>query len=158
MPRAHDENLGLAQSPLVLVVDDESTVRSDVCRMIRGFGYPVRSARGGREALEVLLDTPREVRLLIADLGMPRMDGGELAERARDLDPSLQVLLLVEPGDAQVADLAAGYRDLPSLEKPVTFSELYRRTQDLIGPPAGPPAERRSRLRARRRSSGHHRV
>ena len=97
VPRAHDENLGLAQSPMVLVVDDESAVRTEVCRMIRGFGYPARSARGGQEALGVLLEHPREVRLLIADLGMPRMDGGELAERARDLDPGLRCFLWWSP-------------------------------------------------------------
>ena len=86
------------------------------------------------------------------------MDGGELVERARDLDPGLRMLLMVELRDAQVADLAAGYHDLPSLEKPVSFSDLYRSIQELIGPPAGPPAERRGRMRPRRRSSGHHRV
>ncbi len=158
MPPAHDDILAITHGPLVLVVDDESAVRSDVCRMIRGFGYPVRSARNGREALHVLADHPREVRLLVADLGMPRMDGGELAERARDFDPSLRVLLLLEPEDPQVADLAPGYHDLPSLRKPVTFGDLYRKVQDLIGPPTGPPAERRGRPRPRRRSSGHHTV
>ena len=86
------------------------------------------------------------------------MDGGELAERARDFDPSLRVLLLLEPEDPQVADLAPGYHDLPSLRKPVTFGDLYRKVQDLIGPPTGPPAERRGRPRPRRRSSGHHTV
>ena len=158
MPPADDDVLAIAHGPLVLVVDDESAVRSELCRMIRGFGYPVRSARGGREALGLLTDHPREVRLLIADLGMPRMDGGELAERARDVDPNLKVLLLVEPGDPRVEDLVTGYRDLPSLVKPVTLGGLYRATQDLVGPPAGPPAERRGQPRPRRRSSGHHKV
>ena len=158
MPQAHDDVLTIAHGPLVLVVDDEPAIRSEVCRMVRGFGYPARSASGGGEALRFLAEHPREVRLLIADLGMPRMDGGELAERARDLDPGLRVLLLIEPGDPRVTDLEAGYQDLPSLRKPVTFADLYRKTQDLIGPPAGPPAERRGRARSRSRRSGHHTV
>ena len=126
--------------------------------MIRGFGYPVRSAGGGREALELMTEHPREVRLLIADLGMPRMDGGELAERARDLDPGLRVLLLVEPGDPRVAELESGYRDLPSLRKQITFGDLYRKTLDLIGPPATPAGDRHGRTRSRTRRSGHHQV
>ena len=158
MPPAPNDVLAISHGPLVLVVDDESAARSEVCRMIRGFGYPVRSARSGREAIGVLTDHPREVRLLIADLGMPGMDGGELAERARDLDPDLRVLLLLEPDDPRVADLASGYHDLPSLGKPVTFGDLYRKVQDLVGPPAGPPTERRGRPRPKRRSSGHHAV
>jgi len=123
--------------------------------MIRGFGYQVRSARSGREALGVLADQPREFRLLVADLGMPGMDGGELAERARDLDAGLRILLLLDPDDPRVADLVAGYHDLPALRKPVTFGDLYRKVQDLVGPPAGSPTERRGRPRPRRRSSGH---
>jgi hypothetical protein len=86
------------------------------------------------------------------------MDGGELAERARDLDPGLRVLLLVQPDDSGVADLHAGYRDLPWLPKPVTFGDLYRKTLDLIGPPAGPPTERPGRTRTRSRRSGRHSV
>ena len=156
MPAPHDEVLTIAHGPLVLVVDDEPAIRSEICRMIRGFGYPVRSASGGAEALRYLTEHPREVRLLISDLGMPRMDGGELAERARDMDPGLRVLLLVQPGDARVADLEAGYRDLPSLRKPVTFGDLYRKTLDLVGPPAGPPSDRTGRVRQRSRRSGRH--
>ena len=155
MPPAEDDVLSFAHGPLVLVVEDDATQRSEVCRMIRGFGYPVRSAAAGGEALRFLTEQPREVRLLIADLGMPGMDGGELAERARDLDPAIRVLLLVDPGDSQAAELAAGYRDLPSLAKPVTFGDLYRKTQELVGPPAGPP-ERPGRPRTRSRRSGQH--
>jgi two-component system cell cycle sensor histidine kinase/response regulator CckA len=158
MPLPHDDVLTIAHGPLVLVVDDESTVRSEVCRMVRGFGYPVRSAASGAEALRFLAEHPREVRLLVADLGMPRMDGGELAERARDLDPGLRVLLLIRPDDSRVADLHAGYRDLPWLQKPVTFGDLYRKAQDLVGPPAAPAAERTLRARSRSRRSGHHSV
>jgi CheY-like chemotaxis protein len=143
---------------LILVVDDQPAPRSEICRMVRGFGYPVRSAGSGREALELMTEHPREVRLLIADLGMPRMDGGELAERARDVDPSLRVLLLLEPGDPRVTELEPGYRDLPSLRKPVTFGDLYRKTLDLIGPSAGPPGDRPGRPRSRARRSGHHQV
>lgn len=158
MPPSHEDVLTIAHGPLILVVDDQPAPRSEVCRMIRGFGYPVRSAGSGREALELMAEHPREVRLLIADLGMPRMDGGELAERARDLDPSLRVLLLVEPGDPRVTELESGYRDLPSLRKPITFGDLYRKTLDLIGPPAGPGGERQGRPRSRTRRSGQHQV
>jgi CheY-like chemotaxis protein len=86
--------------------------------MVRGMGYPVRSCKGGREALRFLAAHPRQVRLLLADLGMPKMDRGELAERARDLDPSLRVVLLFDPADAHAADLLHGYRDFPYVLKP----------------------------------------
>jgi two-component system cell cycle response regulator CpdR len=164
MSRAEDDPvLPLAPEPLVLVVDDELTPRSIVCRMVRTLGYQARSCSGGRDALRFLEAHPREARLLLADLLMPRMDGGELAERALDLDPGLRVLLMVGPGDPHAADLLAGYRDLPCLAKPVEFGALAGKLDELLGAPASPPdyppsmgPPREGPTRARRRTSGRH--
>jgi CheY-like chemotaxis protein len=143
--------------PLVLVVDDESEARSAVCRMVRGLGYRVQACASGREALGYLEAHRREARLLLADLAMPQMDGGELVERARDLDPTLRVALLAETDDDEVNELLAGYRDLPVLTKPVGFSDLYGRLRELLGPPAMSPS-RQARPRSSRRPSGRHEV
>ena len=94
--------------PLVLVVDDEPDARSTICRMVRGLGYRVQACGSAREALGYLEAHRREVRLLLADLAMPQMDGGELVERARDLDPTLRAALLAESGDAESNELLAG--------------------------------------------------
>ena len=94
--------------PLVLVVDDELTPRSIVTRMVRSMGYRVQSCRGGASALRYLQEHPGTVRLLLADLGMPRMDGGELAERAQDLGQGLRIALMASHGDPHVGDLVAG--------------------------------------------------
>jgi two-component system cell cycle sensor histidine kinase/response regulator CckA len=160
---AHDEDDGvlpLEPGPLVLVVDDELTPRSLVTRMVRSLGYPVRSCPAGRDALRFMQDHPREVRLLLADLAMPGMDGGELVERARDLDPGLRVVLLVGQEEHGVAELLPGYRDLPIVEKPVAFGRLAELLEHDLGAPRrppGPPHLRSARERARR-SSGQHRV
>jgi FixJ family two-component response regulator len=63
------------------------------------------------------------------------MDGGELAERARDLDPTLRIVLMAGVGDPHLDELLSGYRDLPFLRKPVSFGDLYDRLQDLLGTP-----------------------
>jgi CheY-like chemotaxis protein len=154
------EVLALTPGPLVLVVDDELTPRSIIRRMVRALGYPARSCRSGREALRFMETHPQQVRLLMADVGMPRMDGGELAERALDMDPGLRVVLMAGPSDANSADILAGYRDLPFLAKPVTFGELFNRLEELVGPPAHspgfPPVLTPPRSRQRRRPSGQH--
>jgi CheY-like chemotaxis protein len=155
MPHEDTQVLPPDPGPVVLVVDDEFTPRSIVSRMVRAMGYPARSCRSGPDALRFLAAHPRRVRLLLADLGMPRMDGGELAERARDLDPTLRVVLLVDPADPHAVELLHGYRDFPYLNKPVSFGDLYGWLQQLLGaPPTGlthPPSMVRSRVR---RSSG----
>jgi CheY-like chemotaxis protein len=158
VPQQEDARvIPLDAGPLVLVVDDEQTPRSIVSRMVRGVGYPVRSCRGAREALRFLAAYPGKVGLLVADLGMPRMDGGELAERARDLDRGIRVVLMFDPADVHAVDLLSGYRDFPFLRKPVAFGELYGWLVELLGtPPAGPasPSSMARRQPRSRRTSG----
>jgi CheY-like chemotaxis protein len=147
---------------VVLVVDDEPDSRQAVCRMVRGLGYRVAARAGGREALDYLEAHPRVVRLVLADLGMPRMDGGELFERARDLDPTLEGALMVGSGEPETRELLAGYRDVPALTKPVGFAELYARLREVLGPPpvtARPSSPGQSvRPRSARRTSGRHEI
>jgi CheY-like chemotaxis protein len=155
MPEEDRPVLPLTSGPLVLVVDDEATHRDAVTRMVHTLGYQARSSAGGSAALRVLEAHPREVRLLLADLLMPGMDGGELSERARDLDPTLMVVLMSGPGNPEARELLSGYRDLPLLWKPVNLDELARMLKGLLGVPARAPA---TRHRTRRRSSEHHQV
>jgi len=130
--------------------------------MVRSLGYHARSCHSGRAALRFLKAHPREVRLLLADLAMPGMDGGELAERAKDLDPRLIAVLKATPGDPQVAELLSGHRDLPFVPKPVSFGDLAEKLERLLGIPTGPagspPSMDAPRLSRRRRTSGHHEV
>jgi CheY-like chemotaxis protein len=160
MPAEDVKVLPLDPAPLVLVVDDELTPRSIVTRMVRSLGYRTRSCQSGAAALRFLKAHPREVRLLLADLGMPRMDGGELAERAKDLDPSLIAVLMAQPADPDLGNLLSAYRDLPFVPKPVNFGDLAEKLERWLGIPAQPTSPLRSmrpgRPRGRQRTSGQH--
>lgn len=137
--------------PLVLVVDDELTSRAIIARMVRSLGYRARSCQSGLAALRFLKAHPGEVRLLLADIGMPRMDGGELAERAKDLDSSLIAVLMAIPGDPMLGDLLSSHGDLPFVPKPVSFGDLAEKLERLLGIPAQPTSPPRSIASARRR-------
>jgi CheY-like chemotaxis protein len=62
--------------------------------------------------------------LVLTDFIMPLMDGGELAERIRDLDPTVPIVLMSAPLVDEAAELLAGYSDFPFLQKPFTYREL----------------------------------
>jgi CheY-like chemotaxis protein len=136
------------------VVDEELTRRSILSRMIRAFGYSVRNCATSRDALQFLRDHPREVRLLIADLTLPGMDGGELVERALDLDPTVRVLLTVDTDNPAAVELHAGYHDFAWVRKPITFSALADRLDELFDrrPAASYPSPLASPARPWRRS------
>jgi CheY-like chemotaxis protein len=153
--------LPLNPGPLVLVVEDEAHPRSMITCMVRALVYQARSCQSDLAALSFLKAHPREVHLLFADLGMPRMDGGELAERAKDLDPRLIAVLMADPKDPHLHDLVSAYADFPFVPKPASFADLAEKLERLLGipvaPTTSPPSMDPPRSR-RRRSSGQHRV
>jgi two-component system, cell cycle sensor histidine kinase and response regulator CckA len=136
MPAGRDRRSRFSPDPTVLIVDDEETPRTVTCRMVRALGYQARSARDGREALRYLQQHPGEVRLVLTDVVMPYMDGGELAERARDLHPRLPVVLMSAHPTGEIADLIAAYPELPFIAKPFTTEKLAQVLTPLLGAPA----------------------
>jgi two-component system cell cycle sensor histidine kinase/response regulator CckA len=130
-----DRRSRFSTEPTVLIVDDEETPRSVTCRMVRALGYQAQSARDGREALRYLQQHPGEVRLLLTDVVMPYMDGGELAERALDVHPRLPIVLMSSHPLENIAELLAGYPELPFLAKPFTTEKLHQVLTPLLGTP-----------------------
>ena len=80
-------------SRTVLVVDDDPHVLEVIAGMLEDLGCNVITARSGLEALDQLKRNQR-IAILITDINMPGMDGHELAERATNISPELQVLQL----------------------------------------------------------------
>jgi CheY-like chemotaxis protein len=76
----------------VLVVEDDPHVRLLLERVVSGAGYRVLSASSGAEALAALGAPGAEVDLLLTDLGLGDLHGGELARRALELVPGLPVV------------------------------------------------------------------
>jgi signal transduction histidine kinase/CheY-like chemotaxis protein len=84
----------------ILVVDDNSAVRTITAIMLRIFGHDAIEAASGQEALD-LLGQDSQFDLLIVDLAMPNMHGDEFATRARELIPDVPILFVTgyaEPG------------------------------------------------------------
>jgi two-component system, cell cycle sensor histidine kinase and response regulator CckA len=124
--------------------------------MVRALGYQAQTARDGREALRYLQQHPGEIRLVLTDVIMPYMDGGELAERARDLHPRLPIVLMSAYPVGEIAELISAYPELPFLEKPFTTEALHRVLVPLLGPPGrarGRRANDRVHYRDRARQS-----
>lgn len=136
MPTRRDRRSRFSAEPTVLIVDDEETPRSVTCRMVRALGYQAQTARDGREALRYLQQHPGEVRLLLTDVVMPYMDGGELAERARDLLPRLPIVLMSAYRAGDIGELISAYPEFPFLAKPFSTEKLYQVLTPILGAPA----------------------
>jgi len=120
----------MQQSGLVLVAEDDRSVRDAVERAIGFEGYDVITARDGAEALQrVLNDKPD---LVLLDVMMPLVDGLEACRRLRAAGNSVPVLMLTARADVsdRVAGLDAGADDY--LAKPFALEELLARIRALL--------------------------
>jgi two-component system, OmpR family, response regulator MprA len=124
------------RSPRVLVVEDDVEIATVLKRSLRLEGYEVREAGDG----EVALSTAREFLpdLVILDLGLPKLDGVDVARiLRRDGDVPILVLTARDALEAKVEGLDAGADDY--LVKPFEREELLARMRSLLRrrPPRG---------------------
>ena len=77
----------------ILLIDDETIVREVNQEIITELGYRVLSACNGRQALDIYKDKGPEIGLVILDMIMPEMSGGEVFNKLRELNPEVKVLL-----------------------------------------------------------------
>lgn len=85
--------VALKGSGTVLLVDDEELVVKIGKRMLEGLGYKVVPAKSGDEALKIYSHRPDGIDLVILDLIMPHMHGGEVFDRMKQINPRSKVLL-----------------------------------------------------------------
>ncbi|MBD8472558.1 response regulator [Pseudomonas sp. CFBP 8770] len=129
-------NVPVIESPMatngetVLIVEDDHAVRSLVCEVLRELGYCYLEAADANAAQPILASGQR-IDLLISDVGLPGMNGRQLAEVARHLRPGLKVLFIT--GYAQHAEVRAGFLDdgMQMITKPFAFDVLTAKVREM---------------------------
>src|SRR5688572_31773645 len=121
---------GRDSRPLVLVVDDEVSVRQALERALRLEGFAVSTASGGRAALEEVAQRPPAV--VVLDVMMPDLDGVSVVRRLRAAGVDVPVCILSARDEIadRVAGLQAGADDY--LVKPFAIAELCARLHALL--------------------------
>ncbi|MBI5112204.1 MAG: PAS domain-containing protein [Rhodovulum sp.] len=129
-----------ADGEAVLVIEDDAAVRQTVVEVLRELGYEALEAMDGRGAL-VILDSSRRIDLLITDVGLPGLNGRQVAEMARQRRPGLKVLFITGyAGEAAArGDFLAPGMEL--ITKPFAVPALAARIRAIIERPAAGPAE-----------------
>ncbi|MHB8534112.1 MAG: response regulator transcription factor [Sulfuricaulis sp.] len=119
----------------LLVIEDETSLREQLCRQLRAAGYAVDSAANGQDGLLHGREYP--IDLAVVDLGLPDISGMEVIRAWRKNDRRFPVLILTARGRWQdkVEGLEAGADDY--LVKPFQFEELLARTKALLRRAAG---------------------
>lgn len=115
----------------VLIVEDDAAVRALVCEVLSELGYSYVEASTGPAAVPILESTQR-IDLLVSDVGLPGMNGRQVAEIGRQLRPDLKVLFIT--GYAEHAAVRAGFLDdgMQMITKPFAFDHLTAKVREMI--------------------------
>jgi len=116
----------------ILLVDDEKMIIGVGKQIIKRLGYDVLTAGGGKEAIEIYKENRDKIDLVILDMIMPVMGGGETFEKLKEIDSNVRVLLssgysLTSEASEIIAKGCAGF-----IQKPFYMKELSQKIAEIL--------------------------
>jgi len=141
-PRVSDEAVGASdstrpdleakESETILVVEDESSVRTLASRILRDKRYKVLEASNGKEALEIARTYKGEIHLVLTDVIMPGMSGTELVSRLESVRPGSKVLYVSGYTNDTVVHHGVLASGVAFLQKPFSVNGLVSKVREVI--------------------------
>lgn len=116
----------------LLVVEDEDSLRESICEFLRGLGYTVLSAGSGQRALSICRQHVGVINLLLSDVIMPRMSGGELSQLLEAEHPQLKTIFMSGYSDDAVVRHGVTEAGVVFLQKPFSLSTLARKVRTAL--------------------------
>jgi CheY-like chemotaxis protein len=116
-----------ANAPIILVVEDDAIVRMLIVDVLEELEFKVLEADGCEQALAFLNDEDQHIDLMMTDVGLPVMDGRELAEQARMLRHELPVLFA--SGYAESIEAPEG---MHVIGKPFSIDQLRDKVKSIL--------------------------
>lgn len=129
-PKSRTANL---RRGLVLLVDDEEMVLGVGAQMLEKLGYQVLCARNGKKAVDIFNSRSKKIDLVILDMIMPGMDGEQVFQILKAIDPDIRVLLASGYSfDGQAEGLIRqGCNGF--IQKPLSLKQLSLKVKEIIG-------------------------
>ena len=116
-----------ANAPTILVVEDDAIVRMLIVDVLEELEFKVLEADGSEQALEIIKDSNQHIDLMMTDVGLPVMDGRELAKEARNVRPTLPILFA--SGYAESIEVPEG---MQVIGKPFSIDQLRDKVKGLL--------------------------
>jgi signal transduction histidine kinase/ActR/RegA family two-component response regulator len=127
---ANDDETYSEQGEVVLIVEDEAVVRLLIVETLGDLGYRLLEAADGSAALRIL-QSPQRVDLLVTDIGLPGLNGRQLADAARTKRESLPILFMTGYAENAASSkfLASG---MQIITKPFDMKALGKRVGEML--------------------------
>ena len=120
------EIIPMGNGELILVVDDEVSLREIAHQILESYGYRVTEAADGTEALAQFVEKRSEIRAVITDMTMPYMDGAATIRALRKIDPRIPIIATSGLMVAEYSKEARGIGVQAFLAKPFTAEKLLQ--------------------------------
>jgi len=119
-------------SGMVLLADDEETIRTLGSRMLERLGFSVITAENGSEAVEIFKKRPDEITCVILDLTMPRMDGEETFREMRRIRKDVRIIMSSGYNEQEITQRFAGKGIAGFIQKPYQMADLAARLKTIL--------------------------
>jgi two-component system cell cycle sensor histidine kinase/response regulator CckA len=124
---------------IILLTEDDDSVRQVAARILQGQGYCVLQAASAGDALRILTASDVKLDLLLTDVVLPRMGGRELAERAQKARPGIRVLFVSGYTNDVILQHRLIAHQVALVQKPFTAESLGRKVREVLDAPARSP-------------------
>jgi len=116
----------------ILIVDDEDSIIDIAREVLESQGYHVFASGNGREALALYREAIPSIDLVILDLNLPDMNGKDVLDCMRDINPHARVILSSGYHLTEKIPTMDGNGILPFLQKPFRITELITKVRDTL--------------------------
>jgi two-component system cell cycle sensor histidine kinase/response regulator CckA len=116
----------------ILIVEDEESVRTLACEVLRTQGYNVLEAAQGGDALLICEQHKTTIDLILTDVIMPRMSGKELVKRLLPLQPNMKVLYMSGYDSGIIKDTQSANETFNFIQKPFKPKEMMRKVREIL--------------------------
>ncbi|HEV8580416.1 MAG TPA: response regulator [Thermoanaerobaculia bacterium] len=113
----------------ILLAEDNAPVRQLAAKVLGQYGYTVIEAESSEHALSLAQQLPEEIQLLVTDVVMPGISGGELATRIAQLRPQIKVLFMSGYTDDTIVRHGVSIEHVHYLGKPFTAARLTQKVR-----------------------------
>ncbi len=125
-PLERKEEFPIGNGELILIIEDEASIREIAKETLETFGYRVLTANDGAEGIAVYSESKTQINAVVTDMMMPYMDGAAVIHALKRIDPDVKIIAASGITTIGRGDENSDYGVLAFLRKPYTAEKLLK--------------------------------
>jgi two-component system, cell cycle sensor histidine kinase and response regulator CckA len=116
----------------ILLVEDEPMLLELLKSVLEEDGYHIISALDGEEAVKIFRREGKHIRLVLTDMGLPKLGGWEIFERLCEIDANVKIILASGFVDSEMRDEAIKKGAIDFIQKPYVPNTILKRIREVL--------------------------